>query len=120
MTHSPASPSAKRSWHAQAGDLLADDYNVPGIVMISISVAGLAFALVAAGTDHWGWFTAAVILTVVTLVGGIAALVIEHQREKRIELAIGRAGHPVGKSVPIEYGPDEIRKKQRNSGSGTS
>ncbi|MFD3425833.1 hypothetical protein ACFWVM_04845 [Nocardia fluminea] len=39
---SGSTPSADRIWHAQAGDLLADDYNVPGIVMCAIGVVGLA------------------------------------------------------------------------------
>ncbi|MFD4459201.1 hypothetical protein [Nocardia sp. NPDC058480] len=100
---SDSTPSADRTWHAQAGDLLADDYNVPGIIMCAIGVVGLACTLVAAGTEHTGWAVLAGIATVFFLGGGVAALMFEHHREQKIEQALGRTGHAPGHAGPQRY-----------------
>lgn len=102
MSH--RTPPADRPWHAQAGDLLADDYNVPGIIMCAIGVVGLACTLVAAGTDHIGWAVVAGILTLLFIGGGVAALMFEHHREKKIEQSLGRTGHAPGHAGPQRYG----------------
>lgn len=104
-----SSTSADRPrWHAQAGDLLADDYNVPGIIACAIGIVGLACALVAAGSGHTGWAIVAGIATAVFLLGGAAALLFEHRREERIELAYGRSGHAPGHLGPQRYSIREI------------
>ncbi|WP_446222244.1 hypothetical protein ACTWPB_20775 [Nocardia sp. IBHARD005] len=100
---SDSTPSADGAWHAQAGDLLADDYNVPGIIMCAIGVVGLACTLVAAGTEHTGWGVLAGIMTVLFLGGGVGALMFEHHREQQIEQALGRNGHAPGHAVPQRY-----------------
>ncbi|MFD3701681.1 hypothetical protein ACFWUP_00895 [Nocardia sp. NPDC058658] len=100
---SPSTPSADRPWHAQAGDLLADDYNVPGIIMCAIGVVGLACTLVAAGTEHTGWAVVAGIATLLFIGGGVGALMFEHHREKKIEQALGRTGHAPGHAGPQRY-----------------
>ncbi|MFD3507965.1 hypothetical protein [Nocardia sp. NPDC058666] len=100
---SDSTRSADRPWHAQAGDLLADDYNVPGIIMCGIAVAGLACTLVAAGTEHTGWAIVAGVVTLLFLVGGIGALMFEHRREQKIEKAIGRTGHAPGRASAQRY-----------------
>ncbi|MFI7529398.1 hypothetical protein [Nocardia salmonicida] len=100
---SGSTPSADPAWHAQAGDLLADDYNVPGIIMCAIGVVGLACTLVAAGTEHTGWAVLAGIATVLFLGGGVAALMFEHHREQKIEQALGRTGHAPGHAGPQRY-----------------
>ena len=98
----------RRAWHAQAGDLLADDYNVPGIIACAIGVVGLACTLVAAGTGHTGWAVLGAIGTAVLLLGGMGALLFEHRREEQIELAYGRSGHAPGHLGPQRYSAREI------------
>ncbi|MFE9788790.1 hypothetical protein ACFYO7_25780 [Nocardia salmonicida] len=100
---SGSTSSADPAWHAQAGDLLADDYNVPGIIMCAIGVVGLACTLVAAGTEHTAWAVLAGIATVLFLGGGIGALMFEHHREQKIEQALGRTGHAPGHAGPQRY-----------------
>ncbi|MFE1593484.1 hypothetical protein [Nocardia sp. NPDC058705] len=112
MSHS-TSP-ADRPWHAQAGDLLADDYNVPGIIMCAIGVVGLACTLVAAGTEHTGWAIVAATLTLFFLGGGVGALMFEHHREKKIEQALGRTGHAPGHAGPQRYSAADVA--MRHSG----
>ncbi|MFC4128171.1 hypothetical protein [Nocardia rhizosphaerae] len=101
-------PADRPGWHAQAGDLLADDYNVPGIIACAIGVIGLACALVAAGSGHAGWAVLAGIATAVFLLGGIGGLWFEHRREEQIELAYGRSGHAPGHIGPQRYSVREI------------
>ncbi|MEU4810619.1 hypothetical protein AB0H20_15590 [Nocardia fluminea] len=105
---SGSTPSADRIWHAQAGDLLADDYNVPGIVMCAIGVVGLACTLVAAGTAHIGWALVAGTITLLFLGGGVVALMFEHHREQKIEQLLGRTGHAPGHAGPQRYSAAEI------------
>ncbi|MET9211089.1 MULTISPECIES: hypothetical protein [unclassified Nocardia] len=101
-------PADKQPWHAQAGDLLADDYNVPGIIACAIGVVGLACTLVAAGTEHYGWAVVAGVATAIFLVGGLGALLFEHRREQQIELAYGRSGHAPGHVGPQRYSARDI------------
>ncbi|MFC6010551.1 hypothetical protein [Nocardia lasii] len=101
MTHS--TPSADQPWHARAGDLIADDYNVPGIILCAFGVVGLACTLVAAGTDHLGWAIVAAVATALFLLGGVGALMFEHRREQRIERELGRVGHAPGHVTPERY-----------------
>ncbi|UGT55602.1 hypothetical protein [Nocardia asteroides] len=101
-------PADRPSWHAQAGDLLADDYNVPGIIACGIGVVGLACTLVAAGTGHLGWAVVAGIATAVFLLGGVGALLFEHRREQRIELSYGRSGHAPGHRGAQRYSARDI------------
>ncbi|MFE3542878.1 hypothetical protein ACFXK0_07905 [Nocardia sp. NPDC059177] len=98
----------RRVWHAQAGDLLADDYNVPGIIACGIGIVGLACTLVAAGSGHIGWTVLGAIATAVFLLGGAGALLFEHRREEQIELAYGRSGHAPGHLGPQRYSAREI------------
>ncbi|MFD6391667.1 hypothetical protein ACWF9G_09280 [Nocardia sp. NPDC055029] len=95
-------------WHAQAGDLLADDYNVPGIIACAIGVISLACTLVAAGSGYAGYAVLAGVATGVFLLGGAAALLFEHHREERIEQLYGRSGHAPGHIDPQRYGAREI------------
>ncbi|MFI5497676.1 hypothetical protein ACIA5E_01340 [Nocardia asteroides] len=101
-------PADQPPWHAQAGDLLADDYNVPGIIACAVGVVGLACTLVAAGTGHTGWALVAGVATALLLIGGAAALLFEHRREQRIERDYGRGGHAPGHVGPQRYSAREI------------
>ena len=112
---SDSTPPADRAWHSQAGDLLADDYNVPGIIMCAIGVVGLACTLVAAGTEHTGWAIAAAIMTLLFIGGGVGALLFEHHREKKIEQALGRTGHAPGHAGPQRYGAAPIETRRSDS-----
>ncbi|MGW4633233.1 hypothetical protein [Nocardia sp. NPDC004415] len=106
---SGSTPSAdQRAWHAQAGDLLADDYNVPGIIACAIGVVGLACTLVAAGSGNIGWAVVGAIGTAVFLLGGAGALLFEHRREQHIEVAYGRSGHAPGHRGPQRYSVRDI------------
>lgn len=109
---SDSTPSADRAWHAQAGDLLADDYNVPGLIMCAIGVVGLACTLVAAGTEHTGWAVLAGIMTLLFLGGGVGALMFEHHREKKIEQMLGRTGHAPGHAGPQRYSAAAIAMRR--------
>ncbi|MGS2810939.1 hypothetical protein [Nocardia sp. MW-W600-9] len=95
-------------WHAQAGDLLADDYNVPGLIACAIGIVGLACTLVGAGSGHYGWAVVAGVATAIFLVGGAGALLFEHRREEQIELAYGRGGHAPGHVGPQRYSARDI------------
>ncbi|APE35322.1 hypothetical protein BOX37_16750 [Nocardia mangyaensis] len=114
-----STPADRQHWHAQAGDLLADDYNVPGIIACGIGLVGLACTLVAAGSGHLGWAVVAGIATAVFLLGGLAALMFEHRREERIELAYGRSGHAPGHLGPQRYSVREIAMPNPRGGLGT-
>lgn len=103
MTGSTSSADRSASWHAQAGDLLADDYNVPGIVACALAVIALACTLTAAGTGHTGWAWLAGGAFVVLVTAGVSALLFEHRREEKIELAYGRLGHMPGHRGHVGY-----------------
>ncbi|MBW0273757.1 hypothetical protein ATM97_31080 [Nocardia sp. MH4] len=101
-------PADEQRWHAQAGDLLADDYNVPGIIACAIGVVGLACTLVAAGSEYYGWAAVAGVVTAIFLLGGAGALLFEHHREERIEHVYGRSGHAPGHVGPQRYSARDI------------
>ncbi|MFF0543637.1 hypothetical protein ACWEVD_30715 [Nocardia thailandica] len=103
MTGSTSSADRPAPWHAQAGDLLSDDYNVPGIIACALAVIALACTLTAAGTGHTGWALVAGVAFLVLVTAGIGALLFEHRREQRIELAYGRTGHLPGHRAAVGY-----------------
>ncbi|MEV0296860.1 hypothetical protein [Nocardia sp. NPDC050710] len=104
MFDSKASDKKERPWHAQAGDLLGDDYNVPGIILCAFGVVGLACTLTAAGYGFIGWTQVGAILTAALWITGVGALLVEHRREEVIELRYGRQGHAPGHLSPVRYG----------------
>ncbi|WP_054812868.1 hypothetical protein [Nocardia arizonensis] len=95
---------SRRGWHAQAGDLLGDDYNVPGIVACGFGIVALACTLTAAGYGFVGWAQVGAVVTALLWLTGIGALVIEHRREQAIEREYGRRGHAPGHRAPLRYG----------------
>ncbi|NUS44345.1 MAG: hypothetical protein HOQ24_11735 [Mycobacteriaceae bacterium] len=88
--------SDSRHWHASAGDAIADNFNVPGIVMVMLGIGALAMTIVAAGSDFRGWTVIGGIATAVLWIGGVTELFIEHRREEAIERRFGRRGHQPG------------------------
>ncbi|MEV0030078.1 hypothetical protein [Nocardia sp. NPDC050793] len=98
------SPSeGKPLWHAQAGDMLDDNYNMPGIVLCALGVVAVACTLAAAGYGYAGWTQLGAIVTALLWSLGIGALVVEHRREELIELRYGRQGHAPGGLRPVHY-----------------
>lgn len=92
-----------RPWHAQAGDLLGDNYNFPGIILCALGVVSLACTLTAAASGYSEWTQIGAIATAALWLAGIGALVVEHRREEVIELKYGRAGHAPGHVAPVRY-----------------
>ncbi|MGQ4618518.1 hypothetical protein [Nocardia sp. R7R-8] len=90
-------------WHARAGDLLDDDFNLPGIVLCALGIAALACTLTAAGYGFTGWAGVGVVVTAALWITGVGALLVEHHREQAIELKHGRHGHGPGALRPIRY-----------------
>ncbi|PXX70679.1 hypothetical protein DFR70_10198 [Nocardia tenerifensis] len=92
-----------RPWHAQAGDLLGDNYNVPGLVLCALGVAALACTLTAAAYGDATWTQTGAIATAALWILGIGALIVEHRREEVIERKYGRPGHAPGNPRPVRY-----------------
>jgi hypothetical protein len=92
-----------RPWHAQAGDLLGDNYNVPGLILCALAIVATACTLTAAGYGFSGWTQIGAIATAALWITGIGALVVEHRREEVIELKYGRQGHAPGHVRHIPY-----------------
>lgn len=104
------SPAADdRPWHAQAGDLLGDNYNMPGIVLCAVGVAAMACTLTAAGYGFTGWAQVGAVVTALLWILGIGALVVEHRREEVIERKYGRHGHAPGHVSPLRYSMEPVR-----------
>ncbi|WP_328402587.1 hypothetical protein [Nocardia sp. NBC_00403] len=93
-----------RPWHAHAGDLLGDDYNVPGLILCALGIVAMACTLTAAGSGFTGWTQIGAIATAMLWIAGIGALVVEHRREEVIELKYGRQGHAPGHVRHVRYG----------------
>ncbi|MGV9817098.1 hypothetical protein [Nocardia xishanensis] len=93
----------KRLWHAQAGDMLDDNYNMPGIVLCALGVVAMACTLTAAGYGYPGWTRLGAIVTALLWSLGVGALMIEHRRQQMIELRYGRQGHAPGGLRPVHY-----------------
>jgi hypothetical protein len=108
--------SQHRPWHAHAGDLLGDNYNVPGIILCALGVVGLACTLTAAGYGFNGWTQVGAIATAALWIAGIGALVVEHRREEVIELKYGRLGHAPGHVRPVRYSATERRSAVAREG----
>ncbi|MFC9436297.1 hypothetical protein [Nocardia sp. NPDC057030] len=92
-----------RPWHAQAGDLLGDNYNVPGLILCALGIVALACTLTAAGYGFSDWTQTGAIITAVLWILGLGALVVEHRREEVIERTYGRRGHAPGHRRPVRY-----------------
>ncbi len=92
-----------RPWHSHAGDLLGDDYNVPGILLCLLGIVAMACTLTAAGYGFIGWTQIGAIVTAALWISGIGALLVEHRREQMIELKYGRTGHAPGHVRPVRY-----------------
>ncbi|QIS12066.1 MULTISPECIES: hypothetical protein [Nocardia] len=101
------------AWHAQAGDLLNDNYNVPGLVLCALGVVGMACTLTAAGYGFDGWTQVGAILTAALWIAGIGALLVEHRREELIERRYGRQGHAPGHLQPVRYSAEPPGKHAR-------
>ncbi|WP_433733823.1 hypothetical protein ACQP0C_16870 [Nocardia sp. CA-129566] len=99
-----------RPWHSHAGDLLGDDYNVPGIILCALGVVAMACTLTAAGYGFTGWMQIGAIATAALWITGIGALLVEHRREEVIELKYGRHGHAPGHRRPVRYSGIEERR----------
>ncbi|MFX0576357.1 hypothetical protein [Nocardia nepalensis] len=98
-----------RPWHSHAGDLLGDDYNVPGIILCALGIVAMACTLTAAGYGFIGWTQIGAIATAGLWITGIGALLVEHRREEVIELKYGRHGHAPGHVRPVRYSATERR-----------
>ena len=96
-----------RPWHSHAGDLLGDDYNIPGIILCALGIVAMACTLTAAGYGFTGWTQIGAIATAALWITGIGALLVEHRREEAIELKYGRDGHAPGHVRPVRYGATE-------------
>ncbi|WP_433192409.1 hypothetical protein ACQP1G_27285 [Nocardia sp. CA-107356] len=96
-----------RPWHSHAGDLLGDDYNIPGIILCALGVVAMACTLTAAGSGFTGWMQIGAIATAGLWIAGIGALLVEHRREHVIELKYGRHGHAPGHVRPVRYSATE-------------
>ncbi|RJO73458.1 hypothetical protein D5S18_19755 [Nocardia panacis] len=105
--------NSSRPWHAQAGDLLGDNYNVPGIVLCALGVVGLACTLTAAGYGFDGWTEVGALVTAALWIGGIGALLVEHRRAEVIERRIGRLGHAPGHMRPLRYRAEKSLASRR-------
>ncbi|WP_228001511.1 hypothetical protein [Nocardia australiensis] len=99
----------KRPWHAQAGDLLLDNYNVPGLILCAFGIVGIACTLTAAGSGFTGWAQIGAVATAALWIVGIAALIVEHRREEVIELKYGRHGHAPGHIAAVRYSAEQLR-----------
>jgi hypothetical protein len=80
-------------WHAQAGDAIADKYNVPAIVAFMLGIGAVAATLTAAGYGFTGWAVVGAVVAAVLLMVGVGVVLVEHAREKSAELRDGRPGH---------------------------
>ncbi|MFI9508521.1 hypothetical protein [Nocardia sp. NPDC052566] len=105
----------RRPWHSQAGDLLGDDYNVPGLILCAFGIVALACTLTAAGYGFAGWTQVGAIATAALWIAGIGALVVEHRREEVIELKYGRSGHAPGHVRPVRYSAAVMRASTQRS-----
>ncbi|QIS04050.1 hypothetical protein F5X71_18490 [Nocardia brasiliensis] len=92
-----------RPWHAQAGDLLGDNYNVPGLILCALGIVAMACTLTAAGYGFGEWVQIGAIATAALWILGVGALLVEHRREEVIELKYGRQGHAPGTRRPVRY-----------------
>ncbi|WP_067464587.1 hypothetical protein [Nocardia amamiensis] len=97
-------------WHARAGDLLDDNFNLPGIVLCALAVAAMACTLTAAGYGFTGWTAVGAVVTATLWVVGVGALLMEHHREQVIELKYGRHGHAPGGLRPVRYSLEPRRR----------
>lgn len=79
-------------WHAQAGDGVADTYNVPGILLFGLGIGFLAATLTAAGYGYGGWALICAAATLVLWACSISILLIEHAHERAAEQKYGRQG----------------------------
>ncbi|MGQ4601199.1 hypothetical protein [Nocardia sp. R6R-6] len=100
----------KQNWHARAGDLLGDDFNLPGIVLCALAVAAMACTLTAAGYGFGGWAGVGAAVTAALWIAGVGALLLEHHREQVIELKYGRHGHAPGGLRPVRYSREPRRR----------
>lgn len=98
-----------RPWHSHAGDLLGDDYNVPGIILCALGIVAMACTLTAAGYGFIGWTQIGAIVTAALWISGIGALMVEHHREEVIERKYGRNGHAPGHVRRVRYSATERR-----------
>ncbi|MBF6130562.1 hypothetical protein [Nocardia brasiliensis] len=92
-----------RPWHAQAGDLLGDNYNVPGLILCALGIVAMACTLTAAGYGFSEWVQIGAIATATLWILGVGALLVEHRRSEVIELKYGRQGHAPGTRRPVRY-----------------
>ncbi|MFG1793816.1 hypothetical protein [Nocardia sp. NPDC049149] len=92
-----------RPWHAQAGDLLGDNFNIPGLILCGLGMVALACTLTAAGYGLDQYTQTGAIVTAALWILGVGALVVEHRREEVIERTHGRHGHMPGHRRPVRY-----------------
>ncbi|MEV6280052.1 hypothetical protein [Nocardia sp. NPDC051832] len=99
-------------WHAQAGDLLGDNHNVPGVVLCALGIVSVACALTAAGYGYEGWAMMCGILAVALWLAGLAILTLEHRRHGRMEIEHERLGHPADSLYSRRYNATRVRYQQ--------
>ncbi|WP_107656493.1 hypothetical protein [Nocardia suismassiliense] len=97
-----------RPWHAQAGDLLGDNYNVPGLILCALGMVALACTLTAAGYGFSNWTQIGAIATAALWILGVGALLVEHRREEVLERKYGRLGHAPGHRRPVRYSMEPV------------
>lgn len=78
-------PDDSRTVRAHAGEAIEDGYNVPGLLLCAIGIVALAGALTAAGYGFPTRALTAGVICAVSVVGGIAWLLLEHRRVKAKE-----------------------------------
>ncbi|MGW0252725.1 hypothetical protein ACWDYH_39490 [Nocardia goodfellowii] len=103
----------KQRWHAQAGDLLGDNHNLPGAVLCALGIVAVACALTAAGYGYEGWAVVSAIIAVAMWLAGLAVLTLEHRRHGRMEIEHNRLGHQPGSRYSRRYNAIQTRY-QRN------
>jgi len=70
---------------SHVGEGIADGRNYPGYLLIGLALATLGLTLVALGYGFQGWALIAGAVCAVSLVLGVAAVLLERRRVKRLE-----------------------------------
>ena len=78
-------PDQARTSRAHAGEGLEDTRNWPGIILVALGLFLLGSTLAAAGYGFEGWAWIAGPASVVCFLAGVAVIILEHRRIKKLE-----------------------------------
>lgn len=78
-------PDKGNTYRAHAGEGIQDTRNWPGIILMGLGLAFLGITLTVAGYgfEGWAWISAAICVACFAV--GLATLLLEHRRLKRLE-----------------------------------